>query len=952
MAATVAGIQEADGVVYCMPPVIASGITIFGNGPEDLVGELYECLECEITFQELGDLFRHLETTGKCRWLLTHSQRMGGLIDSLREHLYVDPEEGAVDKSGKTVAPKAVARRRPGAGRQAPSATPSQSAQATPTATPAPSQQPGEEPGTSQVTQLPDQTAPAPPQPSPSNDPSTSQSQPQHDTHTSEVPAGQDISQNRSHEPAPDTNTNILPTPPATQEAHPPAASPPITEVPAVQPPPGADLGDQEKTNTANVTSSTSQDHRPDSPAPTTTATLVDVPAPPTPEPSQQQGVRAEAPSDGGALPRTSPIAETSRTAPPEEVVQTTQPEQDASEPQPIYETRSVPSPSKVAGVKRKRVQPAGVPQEAQDGVDSEHTSGDSQASIQLPNPSQETDEEPRTATAATANVPETTSAALPQPEEAQHTADPAETMLNQQEQVQTAQPSTRRDTAPKPSAKRRKKTTAPPVEAATPSAASTEAQQVTAEGTADATTDATSDATTDVTAQPAAAEEPASASTQPKPKAPRKPRAKKATGTTTDGVEAAGDAAPEAAPKKRKRKVLSAARVTEDEDGEGQTNSQADGADNAAQADGEAPTPAKKPRQRKPAKPRAKPKPKTKTSTPEGAEAATGEAGGDADAPEEEIPDPELHEIDATATMMFDLTRDRGLGKSSEREAKMATIDWGEVARKRREAAEALVAGASTEGRENGDGGDEGEAQEGADASTPAIPAAASGPRLRIVNGEMVVDESTLRVDRAARAAHDAAGMEGMEDNDLTQHVNRYSWINDKKREPTERVPFFKMKSDPWSEEETDRFFEALRMFGTDFFILSKMFVPKTRRQIKLKFIREERLDPDRVNRALAGESVPMDLNTFAEATGRQLDDFKDPAIVEQELAQEGLEQKEEIEKKRKEMQEQQKQRDIQMQARERDQAERQAEKDAQKAQRAAARARKRGGAWGNGTF
>lgn len=94
MAATVAGIQEADGVVYCMPPVIASGITIFGNGPEDLVGELYECLECEITFQELGDLFRHLETTGKCRWLLTHSQRMGGLIDSLREHLYVDPEEG------------------------------------------------------------------------------------------------------------------------------------------------------------------------------------------------------------------------------------------------------------------------------------------------------------------------------------------------------------------------------------------------------------------------------------------------------------------------------------------------------------------------------------------------------------------------------------------------------------------------------------------------------------------------------------------------------------------------------------------------------------------------------------------------------------------------------------------------------------------------------------------
>ncbi|KAG9974445.1 hypothetical protein KCU98_g11991, partial [Aureobasidium melanogenum] len=168
------------------------------------------------------------------------------------------------------------------------------------------------------------------------------------------------------------------------------------------------------------------------------------------------------------------------------------------------------------------------------------------------------------------------------------------------------------------------------------------------------------------------------------------------------------------------------------------------------------------------------------------------------------------------------------------------------------------------------------------------------------------------------------------------------------RRRDPTDRVPFFKMKSDPWSDEETDRFYEALRMFGTDFFIISKMFAPKTRRQIKLKFIREERLDPDRVNRALAGDAVPMNLESFAEATGQDLGGFKDPRELEEELRVEGEEQRVEIARKKKEMEEAKEQRDIQMAAREKEQEER----AAQRREKAAMRQNRRRGIFGTGTF
>jgi transcription factor TFIIIB component B'' len=398
--------------------------------------------------------------------------------------------------------------------------------------------------------------------------------------------------------------------------------------------------------------------------------------------------------------------------------------------------------------------------------------------------------------------------------------------------------------------------------------------------------------------------------------------------GAETDATAAAAKAKP-TKPRASRAKCppKSAATVAEDDDG------------NMVVTE-ETARPAPKPR-----KPRQKKQQKQLMTEP-----IDGQNGDSAQ--DDPMDDPENHEIDVTATAMFELKQDTGLGKVSERETKMAAIDWDEVHKKRLLEAEAIRGGrdpatANSQPTENND-----DAEGGAGENTQETPqptTVASGPRLRLDHeGNLVVDEESLRIDRQAQAARNAENLVVTENDDLTKRVNQMSWINERRRDPTDRVPFFKMKSDPWSDEETDRFYEALRMFGTDFFIISKMFVPKTRRQIKLKFIREERLDPDRVNRVLAGEGVAMNLESFAEATGQDVEGFKDPRELEEELRVEGEEQRVEIARKKKEIEEAKAQRDIQMAAREKDQEDR----AAQRREKAAMRGNRRRGIFGTGTF
>jgi len=260
---------------------------------------------------------------------------------------------------------------------------------------------------------------------------------------------------------------------------------------------------------------------------------------------------------------------------------------------------------------------------------------------------------------------------------------------------------------------------------------------------------------------------------------------------------------------------------------------------------------------------------------------------------------DAEDQEIDPVAVSMFELTHDLQIGKVSHREKEMRKINWVEVAQRRKQAEEEALARAIA-GDANGGGDDDEERQRLADDDERRRENAgvSRGPQLRLVNGQMILDTESLVVTNRGNTNNREGGV-AEEESDLTKKINSQSWLYDNRREPTERFAST-FKSDPWTEEQTDAFYDALRMFGTDFFIISKMFPGKTRRHIKLKFVREERLDPDRVKSALIGEVVEMDMGVYCAATGMTESQFKDPVALEEELRVESEQQREELEKQR----------------------------------------------------
>jgi transcription factor TFIIIB component B'' len=239
----------------------------------------------------------------------------------------------------------------------------------------------------------------------------------------------------------------------------------------------------------------------------------------------------------------------------------------------------------------------------------------------------------------------------------------------------------------------------------------------------------------------------------------------------------------------------------------------------------------------------------------------------------------------------MYGLSYDRRHGKTSEMEKQMSQIDWHEVARNNYDAMEAAAAAAATadttqpqqptdirETTEGPSGTAERPADEAEADKTPTP--IEGGPGFRVIDGQIVTDESELLIDRQAQAEEEAAEVNVpiVEDNDLTKRINTQTWVNARRRDPMERIPHYRVKGDAWSEEDTERFYTALAMFGTDFMCITEMFPSRTRKMIKMKFIREERLDLQRVNAALRGEQTGQrwDLDFYARETGRDVSEFQ----------------------------------------------------------------------------
>lgn len=73
--------------------------------------------------------------------------------------------------------------------------------------------------------------------------------------------------------------------------------------------------------------------------------------------------------------------------------------------------------------------------------------------------------------------------------------------------------------------------------------------------------------------------------------------------------------------------------------------------------------------------------------------------------------------------------------------------------------------------------------------------------------------------------------------------------------------------KSSPrvqWTEEETDFFYEAMRLYGTDLFLVQTFFRNKSAAQIKQKYTKEVKKNPEKLTRALTTEARKLTRDTF----------------------------------------------------------------------------------------
>ncbi|KAF7128780.1 hypothetical protein CNMCM5793_003689 [Aspergillus hiratsukae] len=224
-----------------------------------------------------------------------------------------------------------------------------------------------------------------------------------------------------------------------------------------------------------------------------------------------------------------------------------------------------------------------------------------------------------------------------------------------------------------------------------------------------------------------------------------------------------------------------------------------------------------------------------------------------------------DLVEIAPAVVKMSELCKDLRTGRMSKRETELRNMELAEQERKRAQQV------------------DEGQAPLPFKPSEDATPPGAepdmavdkkpqAGPVMRIVNGEIVLDAASLQVDRYADAARNAAELEDVVESSLTRKINQATWGK-------------RSKTESWDEEMTDLFYRGLRMFGTDFMMISKLFPGRSRRQIKLKFNNEERRAPERIKEALLGPRESIDITTYSEMTNTVYDD---PRVVQQELDEE----------------------------------------------------------------
>ncbi|KAI8602991.1 hypothetical protein EDD21DRAFT_319648 [Dissophora ornata] len=127
--------------------------------------------------------------------------------------------------------------------------------------------------------------------------------------------------------------------------------------------------------------------------------------------------------------------------------------------------------------------------------------------------------------------------------------------------------------------------------------------------------------------------------------------------------------------------------------------------------------------------------------------------------------------------------------------------------------------------------------------------------PQVRVIDGRIELDLDSLTVDHAAVEAPLHQGpMEYVEESSSTKFVNSATYTK-------------KITSERWTAQETERFYEAIAQWGTDFGIICRLFPSKTRTAVKNKYKREDRYNHTRVEEAM-NSRTPIDLEKYSQMT------------------------------------------------------------------------------------
>ncbi|KAL6713060.1 hypothetical protein ACLMJK_009181 [Lecanora helva] len=252
---------------------------------------------------------------------------------------------------------------------------------------------------------------------------------------------------------------------------------------------------------------------------------------------------------------------------------------------------------------------------------------------------------------------------------------------------------------------------------------------------------------------------------------------------------------------------------------------------------------------------------------------------------------------ISPSKMTMADLCKDGRIGRKSQREKDLAEHERAEFVRRKQQELQELMGEAATASQPGNTENTTNRQSEREESVSSNIVHNVANTVL--VNGKIVIDETSLQIDRhaAAAAEREAQQPETVEENELTHKINYGSFL---KRDT----------GGGWNALLTERFYDGLRMFGTDFQMISKMFPGRTRHKIKLKFVKEEKLNYDKIKAALLGEKLPVDLPELEKMAGVEFDDpqelEKDMEEDRRRLEEETLAEKEALDEVRREREEQ----------------------------------------------